>query len=99
MASATKMKNSFASPALTAPLLLRHQDTSLRCTVSNTESKWIERVGKGKLVGDCDLASCEKVAGSITPVPGGGGPMTTACLLGKTVRAARAHKGIAIPEL
>jgi methylenetetrahydrofolate dehydrogenase (NADP+)/methenyltetrahydrofolate cyclohydrolase len=59
----------------------------------------IERDGKGKLVGDCDFASCEKVAGSITPVPGGVGPMTIACLLRNTVRAACAQKGIAIPEL
>jgi len=59
----------------------------------------IEREGKGKLVGDCDFASCEKVAGSITPVPGGVGPMTIACLLRNTVRAACAQKGIAIPEL
>ena len=59
----------------------------------------IERDGKGRLVGDCDFASCEKVAGSITPVPGGVGPMTIACLLRNTVRAACAQKGIAIPEL
>ena len=39
----------------------------------------IERDGKSKLVGDCDFASCEKVAGNITPVPGGVGPMTIAC--------------------
>ena len=59
----------------------------------------IERDGKGRLVGDCDFASCEKVAGSITPVPGGVGPMTIACLLRNTVRAACAQKGIAIPEM
>ena len=59
----------------------------------------IERDGKNRLVGDCDFASCEKVAGSITPVPGGVGPMTIACLLRNTVRAACAQKGIAIPEM
>ena len=59
----------------------------------------IERDGKSKLVGDCDFASCEKVAGSITPVPGGVGPMTIACLLRNTVRAACAQTGIAIPEM
>ena len=59
----------------------------------------IERDGKGKLVGDCDYASCEKVAGSITPVPGGVGPMTIACLLRNTVLAACALKGIAAPKL
>jgi methylenetetrahydrofolate dehydrogenase (NADP+) / methenyltetrahydrofolate cyclohydrolase len=59
----------------------------------------IERDGKGKLVGDCDFASCEKVAGSITPVPGGVGPMTIACLLYNTVKAACAAKGIAQPDM
>jgi len=59
----------------------------------------IERGGKGKLVGDCDFASCEKVAGSITPVPGGVGPMTIACLLHNTVKAACALKGIPVPAM
>ncbi len=59
----------------------------------------IERDGKGKLVGDCDYASCSAVAGSITPVPGGVGPMTIACLLHNTVRAACAQKQIAVPEM
>ena len=59
----------------------------------------IERDGKGKLVGDCDYASCAEVAGAITPVPGGVGPMTIACLLYNTVKAACAAKGIAQPEM
>jgi methylenetetrahydrofolate dehydrogenase (NADP+)/methenyltetrahydrofolate cyclohydrolase len=59
----------------------------------------IERDGKGKLVGDCDFASCEKVAGSITPVPGGVGPMTIACLLFNTVRAACEQRGVPQPEM
>ena len=37
--------------------------------------------GKGKIVGDVDFAEAVKVAGAITPVPGGVGPMTIACLL------------------
>jgi methylenetetrahydrofolate dehydrogenase (NADP+) / methenyltetrahydrofolate cyclohydrolase len=59
----------------------------------------IERDGKNKLVGDCDFASCEKVAGSITPVPGGVGPMTIACLLHNTVKAACAINGVKTPEM
>ena len=51
----------------------------------------INRVGAGdaktKLVGDVDYASCAAVAGAITPVPGGVGPMTIACLLANTVTA------------
>ena len=59
----------------------------------------ITRDGKNILVGDCDFASCEKVAGSITPVPGGVGPMTIACLLRNTVKAACLAQGFAIPEM
>lgn len=45
--------------------------------------------GKGRLVGDVDFAGAERVAGFITPVPGGVGPMTIACLLRNTLQAAR----------
>ena len=50
--------------------------------------------GKGKLVGDVAYAEAAQVAGAITPVPGGVGPMTIACLLQNTVEAARMQKGI-----
>ncbi|HKK84658.1 MAG TPA: bifunctional methylenetetrahydrofolate dehydrogenase/methenyltetrahydrofolate cyclohydrolase FolD [Roseovarius sp.] len=43
--------------------------------------------GKTRLVGDCHYASCAEVAGAITPVPGGVGPMTIACLLANTLTA------------
>lgn len=59
----------------------------------------IEQGGKAKLVGDCDFDSCEKVAGSITPVPGGVGPMTIACLLRNTVKAACGLNGVPVPEM
>ena len=52
--------------------------------------------GKTRLVGDVDYASAAEVAGAITPVPGGVGPMTIACLLANTVTAcSRAHN---LPE-
>jgi methylenetetrahydrofolate dehydrogenase (NADP+) / methenyltetrahydrofolate cyclohydrolase len=51
--------------------------------------------GKTKLVGDVDTAACLEVAGAITPVPGGVGPMTIACLLVNTLRAACAIAGTA----
>lgn len=54
--------------------------------------------GKTRLVGDADFADCETVAGHITPVPGGVGPMTIACLLRNTVLAACARRGWAVPE-
>jgi methylenetetrahydrofolate dehydrogenase (NADP+)/methenyltetrahydrofolate cyclohydrolase len=50
--------------------------------------------GKGKLVGDVAFADAVKVAGAITPVPGGVGPMTIACLLKNTVDAALLQKGL-----
>ena len=50
--------------------------------------------GKTRLVGDVDYSSAEKVAGAITPVPGGVGPMTIACLLRNTVQAACAPRDI-----
>ncbi len=54
--------------------------------------------GKTRLVGDVDFDSCVEVAGAITPVPGGVGPMTIACLLANTVTACcRAH-GLPEPE-
>jgi methylenetetrahydrofolate dehydrogenase (NADP+)/methenyltetrahydrofolate cyclohydrolase len=49
----------------------------------------IVRDGKRKLVGDVDFTEVEKVAAAITPVPGGVGPMTIACLMKNTLTAAR----------
>jgi len=54
--------------------------------------------GKTRLVGDVDFDSAVHVAGAITPVPGGVGPMTIACLLRNTVVAACNQKGIDAPE-
>jgi methylenetetrahydrofolate dehydrogenase (NADP+)/methenyltetrahydrofolate cyclohydrolase len=48
----------------------------------------INRDEDGKLCGDVDLSSVETVAGAVTPVPGGVGPMTIAMLLSNTVDAA-----------
>jgi methylenetetrahydrofolate dehydrogenase (NADP+)/methenyltetrahydrofolate cyclohydrolase len=49
----------------------------------------VNRLATGKLAGDVDFASVEKVAGAITPVPGGIGPMTIAMLMKNTLDAAR----------
>ena len=49
----------------------------------------INRLDTGKLVGDVDFHEAVKVAGAITPVPGGVGPMTIACLLQNTLKAAQ----------
>ncbi|WP_370202402.1 bifunctional methylenetetrahydrofolate dehydrogenase/methenyltetrahydrofolate cyclohydrolase FolD [Salipiger bermudensis] len=54
--------------------------------------------GNTRLVGDCAYESCAEVAGAITPVPGGVGPMTIACLLANTVTACCRANGLAEPE-
>ncbi len=55
----------------------------------------INRLANGKLAGDVAFAECLEVAGAITPVPGGVGPMTIACLLENTVEAAILRRGTA----
>ncbi|MEQ8334548.1 bifunctional methylenetetrahydrofolate dehydrogenase/methenyltetrahydrofolate cyclohydrolase FolD [Nisaea sp.] len=55
--------------------------------------------GKTRLVGDVDFTSASEVAGAITPVPGGVGPMTIACLLRNTVEAACRRRGWKMPDL
>jgi methylenetetrahydrofolate dehydrogenase (NADP+)/methenyltetrahydrofolate cyclohydrolase len=54
--------------------------------------------GKGRLVGDVDFAGASEIAGAITPVPGGVGPMTIAVLLRNTLVAAHARAGLPPPE-
>ena len=49
----------------------------------------MNRLSDGKLVGDVDFENVEKIAGAITPVPGGVGPMTIAMLMRNTVKAAQ----------
>ncbi|MGI4944756.1 MAG: bifunctional methylenetetrahydrofolate dehydrogenase/methenyltetrahydrofolate cyclohydrolase FolD [Janthinobacterium lividum] len=53
----------------------------------------VNRLPDGRLAGDCAFDECAAVAGAITPVPGGVGPMTIACLLDNTVRAAITRRG------
>ncbi|HEY6860454.1 MAG TPA: bifunctional methylenetetrahydrofolate dehydrogenase/methenyltetrahydrofolate cyclohydrolase FolD [Pseudolabrys sp.] len=55
--------------------------------------------GKLRIVGDVAYTEAAKIAGAITPVPGGVGPMTIACLLLNTLRAACAQKGLPAPKV
>jgi methylenetetrahydrofolate dehydrogenase (NADP+)/methenyltetrahydrofolate cyclohydrolase len=55
--------------------------------------------GKTRLVGDVCFAEALQAAGAITPVPGGVGPMTIACLLRATLIAACQQNGIPVPEI
>jgi methylenetetrahydrofolate dehydrogenase (NADP+) / methenyltetrahydrofolate cyclohydrolase len=67
-------------------------------TVIDVGINRIERDGKARLVGDVDYESAAKVAGAITPVPGGVGPMTIACLLANTLTACCRANGLPEPE-
>jgi methylenetetrahydrofolate dehydrogenase (NADP+)/methenyltetrahydrofolate cyclohydrolase len=55
--------------------------------------------GKSRIVGDAAFGEVSQVAGAITPVPGGVGPMTIACLMVNTVRAACASAGLPKPAV
>ena len=59
----------------------------------------INRLADGNLAGDVDYAACAAVAGWITPVPGGVGPMTIACLLENTLAAALARRSPCAREM
>jgi methylenetetrahydrofolate dehydrogenase (NADP+)/methenyltetrahydrofolate cyclohydrolase len=54
--------------------------------------------GKSRLVGDVAFAEAAEIAGALTPVPGGVGPMTIACLLANTVQATRMIHGLQAPD-
>ncbi|MGB8812357.1 MAG: bifunctional methylenetetrahydrofolate dehydrogenase/methenyltetrahydrofolate cyclohydrolase FolD [Paracoccaceae bacterium] len=66
-------------------------------TVIDVGINRLQRDGKTKLVGDVEFASAAAVAGAITPVPGGVGPMTIACLLANTLTACCRANGLAEP--
>ncbi len=67
-------------------------------TVIDVGINRVERDGKMRLVGDVHYASAAAVAGAITPVPGGVGPMTIACLLANTLTACCRANGLPEPE-
>jgi methylenetetrahydrofolate dehydrogenase (NADP+) / methenyltetrahydrofolate cyclohydrolase len=59
----------------------------------------VDADGHSRIVGDVDYASVRTVAGAITPVPGGVGPTTIACLLFNTLVAACRRRGLPDPQL
>lgn len=67
-------------------------------TVIDVGINRIEEDGKTRLVGDVDFDSAREVAGAITPVPGGVGPMTIACLLANTLTACCRAAGLPEPD-
>jgi methylenetetrahydrofolate dehydrogenase (NADP+) / methenyltetrahydrofolate cyclohydrolase len=68
-------------------------------TVIDVGTNRVMSDGKPRVVGDVAFEEAREVAGAITPVPGGVGPMTIACLLANTVRAACALSGLPAPAL
>lgn len=81
--------------AVGRPGLVRGDWIKPRAIVIDVGINRIETPGGTRaIVGDVDFATASKVAGAITPVPGGVGPMTVACLMSNTLRAARARRQV-----
>lgn len=84
--------------AVGRPEMIRGEWIKPGATVLDVGINRIERDGKKKLVGDVAFDEAVQVAGAITPVPGGVGPMTIACLLKNTLTAACRQAGVEEPE-
>ena len=84
--------------AVGRPEMIRGDWIKPGATVIDVGINRILRDGRTVLVGDCDTEGCAAVAGAITPVPGGVGPMTIACLLANTLTAACRRRGLPDPE-
>jgi methylenetetrahydrofolate dehydrogenase (NADP+)/methenyltetrahydrofolate cyclohydrolase len=84
--------------AVGRPEMVRGDWIKPGATVIDVGINRIERDGKPKLVGDVAFDEAVKVAGAITPVPGGVGPMTIACLLVNTLTAACRQNGVEVPK-
>ena len=82
--------------AVGRPCMVKRDWIKPGATVVDVGINRIERDGKSRLVGDVDAAASE-VAGALTPVPGGVGPMTIACLLANTLTACRRAHGLPDP--
>ena len=85
--------------ALGRPEFVRGDWIKPGATVIDVGINRIPDGAKSLLVGDVAFAEAAAVAGAITPVPGGVGPMTIACLLVNTLRAACMQAGLPAPEI
>ncbi len=85
--------------AVGQPGLVRGDWIKPGATVLDVGINRITEGAKTRLVGDVDFASAAEVAGAITPVPGGVGPMTIACLLRNPVTATCQQRGLPVPEM
>jgi methylenetetrahydrofolate dehydrogenase (NADP+)/methenyltetrahydrofolate cyclohydrolase len=85
--------------AVGRPELIRGSWIKPGATVIDVGQERVEQPdGTRKLLGDVAYEEASEVAGAITPVPGGVGPMTIACLLRNTVVAGHRRSGLADPE-
>jgi methylenetetrahydrofolate dehydrogenase (NADP+) / methenyltetrahydrofolate cyclohydrolase len=89
-------------PAVGRPLMVKGDWIKPGATVIDVGINRIANPAKGpdatRLVGDVDFGEALDIAGAITPVPGGVGPMTIACLLTNTIKAACTRRGRPVPE-
>jgi methylenetetrahydrofolate dehydrogenase (NADP+) / methenyltetrahydrofolate cyclohydrolase len=86
--------------AMGRPLMVRRDWVKPGATVIDVGINRIMGAdGRSRIVGDVAFDEVSEVAGAITPVPGGVGPMTIACLLANTVTAACLSAGLPLPEL
>ena len=85
--------------AVGRPEMVRGDWIKPGATVIDVGINRVMREGKLRLVGDIAFAEVREVAGAVTPVPGGVGPMTIACLLANTATAAFGIAGLPAPEL
>lgn len=85
--------------AVGRPELVRGDWIKSGATVIDVGINRVESGGKTRIVGDVAFAEASVVAGALTPVPGGVGPMTVACLLVNTLRAACAIACLPLPEV
>ena len=91
-------KNDIVVAAVGVPEMVKGSWIKQGATVIDVGINRIEKGGKKKLVGDVEFEEAEKLAGAITPVPGGVGPMTIACLLHNTLIATCRKNNIEVPK-
>ena len=83
--------------AVGRPEMIRRDWVKPGATIIDIGVNRVMADGRSRIVGDVAFAEVAEIAGAITPVPGGVGPMTIACLLANTVRAACALAGLREP--
>ena len=91
-------KSDIVVAAVGVPEMVKGSWIKPGATIVDVGINRIEKDGKNKLVGDVEFHEAEKVAGAITPVPGGVGPMTIACLLHNTLIATCRKNGFEVPK-